>query len=173
MRVHGRGGRGAGLHVPVVGRAPAPEPRHGRDALLRRADPARAHGRPHRAGPGDGKELAEHYEAGYELGPFPAELLEENKWLAARYGMQGELIDLPQSARVPTAELARRLVERLRPHARELGSEREFEVLEDLIERGTGADRQLAEWRANRDMVALVRAIVEATAAGVTGRVVG
>ena len=68
------------------------------------------------------KELAEHYEAGYQLGTFPRELLEENKWLAARYGMQGELIDLPQSTRVPTAELARRLVERLRPHARELGS---------------------------------------------------
>ena len=110
---------------------------------------------------------------GYELAPFPAELLEENKWLAARYGMQGELIDLPQSTRVPTAELARRLVERLRPHARELGSEREFEVLEDLIEHGTGADRQLAEYRADRDMVALVRAIVEATAAPATGRVGG
>ena len=37
------------------------------------------------------------------------------------------------------------------------GREREFEGIEDLIERGTGADRQLAEWRANRDMVALVR----------------
>jgi carboxylate-amine ligase len=119
------------------------------------------------------KELAEHFEAGGELAPFPAELLEENKWLAARYGMQGDLIDLPRSDRIPTAELARRLAARLRPHARELGSEREFEVLDDLIEHGSGADRQLAEWRANRDMVALVRAIVEATAAPLTGRVGG
>jgi carboxylate-amine ligase len=112
------------------------------------------------------KELAEHFEAGHELADYPTPLLEENKWLAARYGMQGDLIDLPASARIPTAELARRLVERLRPHARELGSEREFDVLEDLIEHGSGADRQLAEYRANRDMVALVRAIVAATAAG-------
>jgi carboxylate-amine ligase len=117
------------------------------------------------------KELAEHFEAGYELTPFPAELLDENKWLAARYGIQGDLIDLPRSDRIPAAELARRLVERLQPHARELGSEREFEVLGDLIEHGSGADRQLAEYRANRDMVALVRAIVEATAAPLTGRV--
>ena len=116
------------------------------------------------------KELAEHFEAGYQLAGFPNELLEENKWLAARYGMQGELIDLPQSARIPTADLARRLVERLRPHARELGSEREFAVLEDLIEHGSGADRQLAEYRANRDMVALVRAIVEATTGSRVGR---
>ena len=83
--------------------------------------------------------------------------------------MHGELIDLPSSDRVPTTELARRLVERLRPHARELGSESELEGILELTESGTGADRQLAEWRANRDMAALVRAIVEATAAGVRG----
>ena len=115
------------------------------------------------------KELCEHHAAGRELGTFPAELLEENKWLAARYGVQGELIDLPSSTRVPTTELARRLVERLRPHARDLGSERELEGILDIAERGSGADRQLAEWRANRDMVALTRAIVEATAAPIRG----
>jgi carboxylate-amine ligase len=113
------------------------------------------------------KELCEHFTAGRELGTFPAELLEENKWLAARYGVHGELIDLPSSDRVPTAELARRLVDRLRPHAQELGAEAELEGVLELADGGTGADRQLAEWRANRDMQALVRAIVEATAAGV------
>jgi len=115
------------------------------------------------------KELCEHFAAGAKLGTFPAELLEENKWLAARHGVHGDLIDLPSSDRVPTAELARRLVARLRPHARELGSEAELEVILEMTERGTGADRQLAEWRANRDMPALVRAIVDATAAGVRG----
>jgi glutamate---cysteine ligase / carboxylate-amine ligase len=115
------------------------------------------------------KELCEHFSAGEELGTFPAELLEENKWMAARYGMQGELIDLPSSDRIPTADLARRLVDRLHPHARELGAEREFEGVRELIERGTGANRQLAEWRANRDMVALVRSILAATAAGMRG----
>ena len=47
-RVHGRGRGGRGLHVPVVGRAAASEPRHGRDPLLRRPDPARAHDRARR-----------------------------------------------------------------------------------------------------------------------------
>ena len=117
------------------------------------------------------KELADHYEAGYQLGTYPAELLEENKWLAARYGIHGDLIDLPSSARVPTVELARRLVERLRPHAQDLGCERELEGIMDLIERGTGADRQLAEWRANRDVVALARSIVAATSVGMRGGV--
>ena len=117
------------------------------------------------------KELAEHHEAGYELGSFPHELLEENKWLAARYGLEGELIDLPHSSRVPARELARRLVDRLTPHARELGSERELEAVTDLVEGGTGAERQLAEWRADRDLRGLVSKIAAATARGITGRI--
>jgi carboxylate-amine ligase len=122
------------------------------------------------------KELVEHYDAGYELGTYPQEMLDENKWLAARYGLEGELVDLPQSSRIAAVDLAKRLVERLRPHARELNSEREFEGIDDLIERGTGAQRQLAVWRANRDMPTLVRKIVEATAIGFadrTGKAIG
>jgi carboxylate-amine ligase len=117
------------------------------------------------------KELAEHYEAGSELGTFPHELLEENKWLAARYGLTGDLIDLPQSARVPARELARRLVDRLLPHARELGAARELETVIELTEGGTGAERQLADWRADRDLRALVRKIVASTARGIRGRI--
>jgi glutamate---cysteine ligase / carboxylate-amine ligase len=119
------------------------------------------------------KELAEHYDAGFELSTYPREMLEENKWLASRYGLEGELVDLPHGTRVAAIDLARRLAERLRPHARELNCEREFEGIEDLIERGTGARRQLAVWRADRDLHSLVRKIVEATAVGVTGRVGG
>jgi glutamate---cysteine ligase / carboxylate-amine ligase len=120
------------------------------------------------------KELSEHFEAGQALATsFPAELIEENKWLATRYGIQGELIDLPSSSRIPAADLARRVVERLRPHARELGSERELEGIEDLVEHGTGANRQLDDWRANRDLVALVQRIVDATGAEITGHMSG
>jgi carboxylate-amine ligase len=119
------------------------------------------------------KELAEHFEAGGELATYPREMLEENKWLAARYGLEGELVDLPLSSRVATVDLARRLVERLCPHAEELGCLRELETIEDMVDRGTGAQRQLAVWRADRDLRALVRKLVEATALGVTGRVAG
>src|SRR3954468_19355581 len=45
------------------------------------------------------KELAEHYEAGKRLGHFPDEMLDENKWLAARHGLDGELVDLPERRR--------------------------------------------------------------------------
>ena len=55
LRVHGRSRRGAGLHVPVVGRTAPSEPGHGGAAFLRRADPARAHHRADSARPGDGE----------------------------------------------------------------------------------------------------------------------
>ena len=46
------------------------------------------------------KELCEHYDAGGALGDYPWQMLDENKWLAARHGLEGELVDLPSSERV-------------------------------------------------------------------------
>src|SRR3712207_5050855 len=69
------------------------------------------------------KELGEHFDAGKRLGHYPYEMLDENKWLAARHGLDGELVDLPKQTRVGTRELVRRLLDRLREHAQDLGSE--------------------------------------------------
>ena len=64
------------------------------------------------------KELAEHFEAGKALTRYPHQMLDENKWLAARHGLDGELVDLPSRERVATRELARRLLDRLRTACR-------------------------------------------------------
>jgi carboxylate-amine ligase len=90
-------------------------------------------------------------------------MLDENKWLAARHGLDGELVDLPSDERVSTRALARRLVDRLREHAQDLGSAADLAGVEDLIERGNGAERQLVVYEANRDFTELMREIVEAT----------
>jgi carboxylate-amine ligase len=111
------------------------------------------------------KELAEHYEAGRELALYPFEMLDENRWLAARHGLDGDLVDLPHRRLIPARDLARRLYERLRPHARELGAEAEFDGLLGLIERGDGASRQQLVYEANHDFSEVVRDIVRATAA--------
>src|SRR3954454_4635479 len=95
------------------------------------------------------KELAEHYEAGRKLAHFPHEMLDENKWLAARHGIDGEVVDLPERRRVPTRDLARRLYDRLGEHAQDLGSGAEFEGVLDLLERGNGAQRQRVVYEAN------------------------
>src|SRR3954447_8287478 len=62
------------------------------------------------------KELAEHFDAGEQLSEYPYEMLDENKWLAARHGLDGELVDLPERRMVASKELARRLYDRLREH---------------------------------------------------------
>jgi carboxylate-amine ligase len=111
------------------------------------------------------KELAEHYDAHSPLTDYPWEMLDENKWLAARHGLDGELVDLPSSERIATKELARRLLSRLREHAQDLGCEHELEGIEDLLARGNGASRQLLVWEANHDLTEVVAEIVEATGA--------
>ena len=111
------------------------------------------------------KELSEHFDAGKKLSRYPYEMLDENKWLAARHGLEGELVDLPKRDRVPTRELVRRVIKRVEPHARELGAENDLEGIEDLLSKGNGAARQVVVYEANHDLREVVREIVEATTA--------
>jgi carboxylate-amine ligase len=110
------------------------------------------------------RELSEHFDAGGELASYPWQMLDENKWLAARHGLDGELVDLPSSDRVGAKELARRLLQRLREHAQDLGSAAELEAIQDLIDRGNGAARQLVVYEANHDLREVMAEIVAATA---------
>jgi glutamate---cysteine ligase / carboxylate-amine ligase len=111
------------------------------------------------------KELCEHYEAGGRLADYPWLMLDENKWLAARHGLDGELVDLPSNERVATKALARRLLERLREHAQDVGSADDLEGIVDLLERGSGAQRQMVVYEANHDLDEVMAEIVAATAA--------
>jgi carboxylate-amine ligase len=110
------------------------------------------------------KELCEHFDSGGELSSYPFEMLDENKWLAARHGLEGEIVDLPSPDRVSTRALARRLLDRMREHCQELGSEGELEAVEDLLQRGNGAARQVVVYEANHDLREVVGEIVAATA---------
>jgi len=109
------------------------------------------------------RELADHYEQGGQLSSYPFEMLDENKWLAARHGLEGELVDLPSAELVPTRELAQRLLDRTRELAEDLGSAAEFDGIEDLLERGNGAARQAVVHEANHDLREVMAEIVEAT----------
>ncbi len=109
------------------------------------------------------KELAEHYEAGKSLGQYPHEMLDENRWIAARHGLDGDLVDLPSFDRVPAKALAQRLYDRLRGHAQDLGSADELEGIVDLLEGGNGAARQQVVYEANHDLTEVMREIVAVT----------
>lgn len=112
------------------------------------------------------KELCEHFEAGEQLSDYPWQMLDENKWLAARHGLEGELVDLPSSDRVGARQLARRLVDRLREHAQDLGGDRDLEGIDDLLVRGNGAARQVVVYEANHDLREVMAEIVAATVPG-------
>jgi len=111
------------------------------------------------------REMAERFDSGEQLSEYPYAMLDENKWLAARHGLDGELVDLPSDERVPTRRLARRLIDRLRPHAQDLGGEDDLEGIVDLLERGNGATRQLKVFEANGDMAEVMAEIVAASGA--------
>jgi len=110
------------------------------------------------------KELSEHFDAGRELPEYPSEMLDENRWLAARNGVEGDIVDLPEATRVPTRELAERVLDRMRAHAEDLGAARELEGIDDLLERGTGGRRQIKVYEANSDLREVMSEIVEHTA---------
>jgi carboxylate-amine ligase len=116
------------------------------------------------------KHFCEQYEAGEEIPSYHRILTTENKWLAARYGLEAPIMDLATGRRnrIPVAQVIRRTLRAVEPHAKELGSERELEGIRDLLARGNGADRQLRVFNANRDIVEVVQEIAATTeAAGV------
>ena len=73
-------------------------------------------------------------------------LLDENRWRAARYGIDGKLIDFGLEAEVEARSLINELLEFIATEVDELGSKREMAHIERILREGTGADRQLAVW---------------------------
>ncbi|MBA3365545.1 MAG: carboxylate-amine ligase, partial [Actinobacteria bacterium] len=113
------------------------------------------------------KHLSERYERGQEIPSYHRILTTENKWLAGRYGLEAPVMDLATGRRnrVPVAQLIRRTLREITPHAQELGSERELEGIREILGRNNGATRQLRIYNTNRDIVEVVREIADATEA--------
>ena len=111
------------------------------------------------------KHYSERVDAGETVPSYHRILTTENKWLAARYGLEAPVMDLATGRRnrQPVAQMVRRTLKLVEPHARELGSESELAGVEQILRRGNGADRQLRIFNANRDIVEVAREIAEAT----------
>jgi glutamate---cysteine ligase / carboxylate-amine ligase len=111
------------------------------------------------------KHYSERFDAGEEIPSYHRILTTENKWLAARYGLEAPVMDLQTGRRnrLPVAQAVRRTLRIVEPHARELGSERELAGIEEILRRGNGADLQLRVFNANRDIVEVVREIAAQT----------
>ncbi len=101
---------------------------------------------------------------------YPADLIEENKWRAVRYGLDGNLIDFGKCQELPARDLVRELIEWfLGDVLDELGSRSEVEYAYRILEEGSSADRQLATYKRTNDLKAVVDQLIRETSEGVTG----
>jgi len=94
-------------------------------------------------------------------------LIDENKWRAARFGLDGKLIDLGKKVEIPTADLLVELLEFVDDVVNELGVKDEILYVYEILRRRTGADRQLQVYNDTGSLEAVVRYVIEETEAGV------
>jgi carboxylate-amine ligase len=90
-------------------------------------------------------------------------LIAENKWRAARYGIEGKLIDFGKKTEVPYSNLIQELLDFVDDVVDELGSREELKYVNKILEMGTGADRQLAIWEQSYDTKSVVDYIIDET----------
>jgi carboxylate-amine ligase len=95
-------------------------------------------------------------------------LIAENKTRAARWGLEGRLIDFGKCIEVPTVQLIQELLAFIDDVVDELGSRKEVEYAHEIIARGTGARRQLAVYGDTNNFRAVVDYMVQETEYGVS-----
>ncbi len=93
-------------------------------------------------------------------------LISENKWRAARYGIQAKLIDFGKEIEVPYSSLAEELLEFVDDVVDELGSRKEVEYIHEILKMGTGADRQIKVFQETNSLKSVVDYICEETKIG-------
>lgn len=94
-------------------------------------------------------------------------LIQENKWRAVRWGLDGMMIDFGKQKEVPTKDLVRELLDFVDPVLDELNSRKEVEHIHTILERGTSADEQLRVYKETNDLKAVVDRLIELTAENV------
>ena len=95
--------------------------------------------------------------------PYNREMGQENKLRAARHGMDASFYDVARKTTFAARDQARSLVETLRPYAQDLGCEAELENILDIVEGGTGSQRQREVYEASGDLLDVVAFLIEGT----------
>jgi glutamate---cysteine ligase / carboxylate-amine ligase len=83
-------------------------------------------------------------------------LINENKWRASRYGIDGRLIDFGKEQEVGTRILINELLEFVDDVLDDLGSRHAVSYVSKMLENGTGADRQLKVYEETNSLVSVV-----------------
>jgi carboxylate-amine ligase len=99
---------------------------------------------------------------------YPHDLIDENKWRAVRYGIEGKLIDFGKQEEKPARDLIRELIGWfIDDVVDELGSRKEVEYAYHILQEGSSADRQLATYQRTGSLKAVVDQLIKETAEGV------
>jgi carboxylate-amine ligase len=97
---------------------------------------------------------------------YSRSLIMENKWRAARWGLEGKLIDFGKQQEVPVRQLIGEIIDFVSDVVEDLGSEREIAYIERILEEGSGADRQLRVFRETNDLKQVVDYMISETQHG-------
>ena len=99
---------------------------------------------------------------------YSADLIDENKWRAVRYGLDGKLIDFGKERELPAPDLIRELIEWfIGDMVDELGTRKEVEYAYKILAEGSSADRQLAVYQKTGDLKAVVDHLIAESEEGV------
>ena len=99
---------------------------------------------------------------------YRTQLIQENKWRAIRYGIDGKLIDFGRQAEMPARDLVHEMVSFVDDVVDDLGCRREVQYAFQILRNGTSADRQLVVYdKTDGDMKAVVDHLVAETLEGV------
>jgi carboxylate-amine ligase len=90
-------------------------------------------------------------------------LIQENKWRAVRWGLDGKMIDFGKQKEVPTRDLVLELLDFVDDVLDDLGSRKEVEHIHTILERRTSAEEQLRVYNETNDLKAVVDRLIELT----------
>jgi carboxylate-amine ligase len=90
-------------------------------------------------------------------------LIQENKWRAVRWGLEGKMIDFGKQKEVPTRDLVLELLDFVDDVLDDLGSRKEVEHIHTILQRGTSAEEQLRVYGETNDLKAVVDRLMELT----------
>ncbi|MDR3704154.1 MAG: carboxylate-amine ligase [Candidatus Sulfopaludibacter sp.] len=97
---------------------------------------------------------------------YSRSLIMENKWRAARYGLDGKMIDFGKQTEVPARQLIEEILEFVADVSAELGSGEEIGYVRRILEHGNGADRQLRVFQETGDLKQVVDYMIQETEHG-------
>ncbi|HJR07327.1 MAG TPA: carboxylate-amine ligase [Pyrinomonadaceae bacterium] len=90
-------------------------------------------------------------------------LIQENKWRAVRWGLEGKMIDFGKQKEVPVRDLILELLDFVDEVLDDLGSRKEVEHIHTILERGTSADEQLRVFAETGDLKDVVDRLIQLT----------